>query len=223
MITQNTLIAESWLKNASAWVDAVREGRIPSRRAGTDAAAVSAVLDNSPRRVLDAGCGEGWLARYLAQHGIHVTGFDGSDALIRRAREVGGADYLHVTYDSFVERPSVAGSDFDVVVFNFSLFAEDIVPTLGAARHALRPGGHLVIQTVHPFNDAQGEAYMDGWRVETFSSMSTNFETPMPWFFRTMETWVRSVVRAGFFLKEVREPVNHETGKPLSLLLIASS
>lgn len=223
MSNHDTLIAESWLNNANAWVDAVREGRIPSRRAGTDAAAVSAILDSKPRRVLDAGCGEGWLSRSLAQQGIQVTGFDGSEALIERARELGGADYLNVTYDEFVARPAAAGSDFDVVVFNFSLFAEDIVPTLLAARDALRTGGNLVIQTVHPFNDAQDEPYVDGWRLETFTTMSPDFETPMPWYFRTMETWLRSVVRAGFFLKELREPVNPETGKPLSLLLIASS
>ena len=49
----------SWERNAAAWTEAVRERRIASRRAGTDAAIVGAVLDASPASVIDVGCGEG--------------------------------------------------------------------------------------------------------------------------------------------------------------------
>jgi 2-polyprenyl-3-methyl-5-hydroxy-6-metoxy-1,4-benzoquinol methylase len=216
-------ITRSWQDNADAWVDAVREGRIPSRRAGTDAAVVSAVLENSPRRVLDAGSGEGWLARYLSQHGMHVTAFDGSELLVKRARDLGGADFLHLSYDQFVAQPSLTGTEFDAVVFNFSLFAEDIVPVLAAARTIVKAGGRMIIQTVHPYNDAQDEPYIDGWRVETFATMSDAFQTPMPWYFRTMKSWVRSVLQSGFQLIDLREPANPETQQPLSLLLIATT
>lgn len=215
-------ISQSWIDNADAWVDAVREGRIPSRRAGTDAAVIAAVQETHPATVLDAGCGEGWLARALAAHGIRVVAFDGSDALIQRATELGGADFLHLGYEEFIAHPQRAGSSFDVVVFNFSLFADDIVPVLRAARAVVRDGGRLIIQTVHPFNDSQADPYVDGWRVETFATMSDAFQTPMPWYFRTMESWVRSVREAGFTLEALREPVNPDTGKPLSLLLIAT-
>jgi 2-polyprenyl-3-methyl-5-hydroxy-6-metoxy-1,4-benzoquinol methylase len=38
------------------------------------------------RRVLDAGCGEGYLARLLAARGAHVTGIDLSPRLIELGR-----------------------------------------------------------------------------------------------------------------------------------------
>lgn len=214
-------IAQSWLDNASAWVQAVRDGLIPSRRAGTDAAIVDAVLEAQPRSLLDAGCGEGWLSRALARHGIAVTGIDGSRALLGRAREAGGAQFLHVSYADFTAHPQDAGAAFDAVVFNFSLFAEDIVPVLRAAGSVLRAGGRLFIQTVHPFNDALDQRYVDGWREETFAGMSGDFKTPMPWYFRTMQSWTDAVVAAGFQLEALREPVNQETGRPLSLIIIA--
>ena len=214
-------IDQSWVDNASAWVSAVREGKIPSRRAGTDAAIMNAIFERQPHRVLDAGCGEGWLARQLSERGISVTGFDGSAPLVDRAKEFGGGDFKHLGYDAFIENPSSAGGDYDVVAFNFSLFTADIVPTLRAAATVLRPGGSLILQTVHPFNDAEGERYEDGWREETFATMSPDFKTPMPWYFRTMKSWINSVVQAGLKLVEVREPLNKETGRPLSLLLIA--
>lgn len=212
-------ISQSWLDNADAWVSAVREGQIPSRRAGTDAAIVEAVMAESPARVLDAGCGEGWLARALAGRGLEVTGFDGSAELIRRARELGGAVFLEVGYRDLMAAPASVGHDFDVVVFNFSLFAEDIVPILAAARRTLRAGGRLLIQTVHPFHDACDAPYVDGWREESFATMSDAFRTPMPWYFRTLQTWLHSVSSAGYQIAGIREPVNSETGRPLSLII----
>ena len=61
---------ESWHPNADAWIDAVRSGSIGSRRRGTDAAVVAACAAQPGLRVLDVGCGEGWLARALAAQGF---------------------------------------------------------------------------------------------------------------------------------------------------------
>lgn len=216
-------IRQSWLDNAAAWTGAVRGGHIASRRAGTDAAIVDAVLQRRPARLLDAGCGEGWLARAIARHGVEVTGFDGSSHLIETAKQAGAAHYLQLSYDEFVAHPAQVGRLFDAVVFNFSLFTENIIPVLTAARRVLQRGGSLLIQTVHPINDAVDEHYVDGWREENFENVPGEFTTPMPWYFRTMQTWLNSVIRAGFRIAEVREPLNAAAGRPLSLLIIATS
>jgi SAM-dependent methyltransferase len=38
-----------------------------------------------PERILDFGCGAGWLSRFLSTRGYHVTGIDASGALIKSA------------------------------------------------------------------------------------------------------------------------------------------
>jgi 2-polyprenyl-3-methyl-5-hydroxy-6-metoxy-1,4-benzoquinol methylase len=211
-------ILDSWQHNAAAWSDAVREKRIESRRAGTDAAIVNAVVALGAKRVLDAGCGEGWLARALTARGIDVLGFDGSGPLIERAIFSGGR-FECMTYEEFVADPLRAGAQFDAVIFNFSLFSADITNVLRAASRTLRQGGTLVIQTIHPFNDVGSERYEDGWREETFATMGSGFETSMPWYFRTVESWTKSVTDAGYTLARIREPINAETGKVLSLII----
>ncbi len=220
-MSRDARISQSWIDNAQAWTECVRAGLIASRRAGTDAAIIAAILEGQPERVLDIGCGEGWLSRRLAREGVAVTGFDGSIPLLERAAAEGGAQFLQLNYDQFVAEPKRAGEHYDVAVFNFSLFAEDVVPVLKAARTLLRETGRLIIQTVHPFNDAPEAGYVDGWREESLSSMSADFKTAMPWYFRTMASWVNSVTQAGLTLLEMREPFNAAGGQPLSLLLIA--
>jgi hypothetical protein len=43
----------------------------------------------------------------------------------------------------------------------------------------------------------------------------------MPWYFRTLGSWVEALGDAGFRVERIEEPVDRETGKPLSLLIAA--
>jgi 2-polyprenyl-3-methyl-5-hydroxy-6-metoxy-1,4-benzoquinol methylase len=213
-------IEGSWHANAHAWTDLVRNQRIESRRVATDGAIVDAILQHAPKRMLDVGCGEGWLARRVAAAGVDVTGFDMSPALVARAREHAGR-YLELGYADFANDPTSVGTAFDVVVCNFSLLAEDIAPVLRGCRAVIAATGRLMIQTLHPFPDAASGTYVDGWREETFDSFEGEF-APMPWYFRTVASWVAQVTAAGFCLVELREPAHPETMRPLALLLIAA-
>lgn len=202
-MSERDQLRRSWVANASAWTEAVREQRIESRRLVTDAAIVQAVLDQHPRTVLDLGCGEGWLTRALAAHGLEVTGIDASEPLIEAARAKGGGTFLVGDYSD------VEGT-FDVVVANFALL-DDRIPSVQ---------GTLVIQTVHPA--FAGGDYKDGWRTETFNAFPGQWPESMPWYFRTLESWTRALRSAGYTIDELREPVHPEKGIPASLIVIAA-
>lgn len=213
-------IARSWIANAPAWTQAVRSGAIASRRAGTDAAIVDAVTACGARRVLDLGCGEGWLARALAARGIDVLGIDASAALVDAARAAGGARFDVAGYADIACGRFAAGA-FDAVVFNFALLGEDLAPALDAARACLADGGTLLVQTVHPWTACGANAYVDGWRSEDFASIGGGF-VEMPWYFRTVSSWFDALRAAGFAVDGLAEPHDRATGRPLSLLLRAS-
>lgn len=213
----------SWMINASAWTDAVRGGAILSRTRGTNAAIIDAVLELGPKRVLDVGCGEGWLARALHEHGVEVFGFDVSPVLVEHAREAGGGSFLVCTYEEFVAEPERVGSNYDVVVCNFSLFDEKIAPVLRAIRSRLVGGGRLIIQTIHPWTGRGDAEYADQWRVEEFSEVGSDAWDPMPWYYRTLESWVTLLYDCGYGSVALREPKDPAGGDPLSLLILAES
>ena len=220
-------LVASWDANADAWTDAVRGGAIASRRLVTDAAVVAAVMQaadgRAAPRVLDVGCGEGWLARALAERGCAVVGTDVSAALVAAAAAAGGGTFHALGYDVLTTRlagdADALGGRFDVAVCNFALLGNAPGALLAALRGAVVGGGALVVQTLHPA--AQDGPYAEGWREETFAAMGPGFAAPMPWYFRTVGGWVDVVLRAGWTLARIDEPVHPETHRPLSLLLTA--
>lgn len=215
-------LEQSWVANSEGWTKAVREGRIESRRVATDAAIVDAVRDYSPRCALDVGCGEGWLVRALADLGIAAMGVDASTPLIEAARSRGGGAFRTCSYAEIAAGPEALGTGFDAAIFNFALLDEDPVPVIRAVRRVLAPSGSIFIQTVHPWTASDGEPYRDGWRVETFTGFGTGFSEPMPWYYRTLESWVNVLQRSGIRIRELREPLHPDKSNPASLLLIGA-
>lgn len=210
-------LIRSWRTHSAAWTEAVRTNRIASRVAVTDAALVTAILEQQPTRVLDLGCGEGWLARRLAPLGIAVTGIDAAPELVAAARAAGGGTFRVADYG---ELPADLG-DFDLAVSNFALLGrEPVERLLTALPEFLHPGGHLIVQTLHPLVLGDDQSYRDGWREDSWAAFSASVEEPPPWYFRTLGSWIDLLGAGGFGLRELREPRAGDAARPASLLLI---
>jgi len=221
MPTPDTSLLHSWQRNAQAWIDAVRSGAIESRRQVTDQAILLAILGRQPGRVLDLGCGEGWLLRALAERGIEVTGVDGDATLVAAARAAGSPRVYQATYEQLAQGQIDVGHGYDLVCANFALLHQEIIPLLAAMGTLLAPGRALVIQTLHPWTMANGD-YQDGWREETFAGFSGQW-TPMPWYFRTLSSWLNALDMAGLRLSSLQEPQHPQSPVPQSLLLVAQN
>ena len=212
-------LLDSWQHNALAWIDAVRSGSIESRRQVTDQAILLAILGRQPERVLDLGCGEGWLLRALGDRGVEAVGVDGDRALVDAARAAGSAEVHLASYAQLVDAQAYVGQDYDLVCANFSLLQQDIIPLLVAMSALLVPGGALVIQTLHPWSTADGD-YQDGWREESFAGLAGDWHV-MPWYFRTLASWLNALDMAGLRLISLQEPQHPQSALPQSLLLVA--
>lgn len=215
------LVLDAWQANAQPWTTAVREQVIASRRLATDRAVIDAVLESAPRRVLDIGCGEGWLARALAAHRIAVLGVDAVPELVMQATAAGGGEFRVLDYAALAG-DALAGEEFDLAVANFSLLGESSVNELfGALPRLLAVGGRLVVQTLHPAFVLDDTRYEDGWRPGSWAHIEGDFGTPAPWYLRTVGSWLALLAASGFELLALREPLHPQSGLPASLLLIA--
>ena len=209
-------VIEAWQRNAAPWTTAVRAGTIESRRRVTDDAVLAATLALGPGRVLDLGCGEGWLARRLGEAGLTVTGVDAVPALVDAARALDpDGDYRVATFGDVAG--GIVRRRFDIAVCNFSLIGRhDVEALVQAMPRLLEPGGHLVVQTLYP--ESAGDA--DGWRPGCWDDIPGDFSAPAPWYRRSRASWHRLLSGANLILASERAPRHPDTAAPLSLLLV---
>lgn len=218
LLLENAILA-AWHQNAQPWTQAVREQRIESRRLVTDRAVVEAVMACAPKRVIDIGCGEGWLARVLTAQGVEVVGVDAVADLIEIARAQGGGRFEHLSYAQLAA--GMLGERGDVVVCNFSLLGKQSVEhLLAAVPGLLNHGGVLVVQTLHPLMACGDQPYRDGWREGSWAGCGEGFNTPAPWYFRTLGGWLDTFAACGLRLIRIDEPLHPDSGRPASVLFV---
>src|SRR5437899_1022515 len=105
------------------------------------------------KALLDLGCGEGGYARELTRRGARVIGVDGSERVIKVARQRAHAEgvnarFVHANASALI---GIESAWFDVVVAAMSLM--DVEDYEGAIREVCRVlcgGGELVMSITHP-------------------------------------------------------------------------
>ena len=123
---------------------AVRRGDLP----GAYEPVMNEILEALPAgTVLDAACGTGRYAAYLAARGHRVLGVDSSPEMLHRAR-------VRVPQGTFLRgdlhRLPLADGAVDVVVCALALVhVPALAPVMTEFARVLRPGGHLAISDVH--------------------------------------------------------------------------
>jgi SAM-dependent methyltransferase len=122
------------------------------------------VAELGARSVLDVGCGTGNWASMLAERGFEVVGLDPAAASLDVARAKPGAQRVRWIHGDVTSLPALA---VDLVtmtgnVSNVFLTQQEWLATLGGVHAALRPGGHLVFESVDPV----GQPWLS-WNRET--------------------------------------------------------
>ncbi|GHG48108.1 MULTISPECIES: class I SAM-dependent methyltransferase [Amycolatopsis] len=127
----------------------------PNSAFDLDEPVVREIVDALPVGVaLDAACGTGRYAEFLARRGHRVIGVDGSPDMLARARtRVPEAEFLL----GDLHRLPVADDGADLVLCGLALtHVPALEPVLAEFARVLRPGGHLVLADMHPDRVAQG-------------------------------------------------------------------
>ncbi|RLA09555.1 MAG: SAM-dependent methyltransferase [Gammaproteobacteria bacterium] len=212
-------IIDSWRKNAAPWIVAIQENQIESRRLITDQAIIDRVMSLPAKNVLDIGCGEGWLARKLTPSGLSVTGLDVVPELVQEAKKSATGKFHVMAYEEL--SVSKVSEKFDVAICNFSLLGKESVEHLfKVVRGMLNKDGYFIVQTLHPSFSDEHYAYEDGWREGSWTGFRSEFSDPAPWYFRTIESWLRLFREHGYGLVHLKEPISPATGNVASLIMV---
>ncbi|MBI1764475.1 MAG: 3-demethylubiquinone-9 3-O-methyltransferase [Acidobacteria bacterium] len=98
-------------------------------------------------KVLDVGCGAGFLANYLAQRGVAVTGLDASaeSLMVARAHDVTGR--VHYETGDAYALPYAAASFQAVCAMDFLEHVDDPRRVIAECARVLQPGGLFFFAT----------------------------------------------------------------------------
>lgn len=212
-------IINSWHANAAPWIKAIANEEIESRKLVTNGAIISLIKELKPATLLDIGCGEGWLERYLAGENIQFSGVDVVPELVESAAKQNKGKYETCAYEDLASHDF--GQKFDVTLCNFSLIGKESTEEVFKAARKFT-GGKFIIQTLHPVMACGDAEYKDSWREGSWAGFSNEFTKPAPWYFRTIESWKGLFEQSGFKLEKPLEPISPKTNKPASIIFVAS-
>lgn len=246
----NRIDSAQYTENANFWIKIIREDLDPYRLRLTNDAVLNAVGVPDNLRVLDAGCGEGYMSRLIAERGAaKVVGVDLCADLIEAAQTAAQELALPIEYHiaSVADLP-LTDSTFDVVVCNHIINdLERPEPAFQEFARVLAPGGRLVVMMLHPcFYSAHAErtaqakaprpADYFGVRIveQQFQVAGITSPAKVKMWFRPLEAYIAALAETGFALTQLTEPHPSDDNmrsdpwwqanfkRPLFLLMVAT-
>jgi SAM-dependent methyltransferase len=207
-------LSDAWEEHAAAWIAWAREpGHDSYWRFHRDS--FLELVPPPDGRTLDMGCGEGRLARDLAELGHDVIGVDASPTMIAAARAASPGLELHVA-----DAAALPFSDatFRLVVAFMSLQdVDDLDGAVGEAARVLTRGGRFCMAIVHPLNSAgmfDGDAadasfVIAGSYLEPSRYVDEHLDDGLEMTFvsihRPLQAFADALSRAGLHVERLRE------------------
>ncbi|WP_405591225.1 class I SAM-dependent methyltransferase [Streptomyces sp. NBC_01190] len=162
------------------------------------------------RRVLDAGCGEGYFSRMLAGREAEVVGVEPTDAMFSYARDKErelrqGIRYVQADLTSLPD----LGGPFDAVVCSMVLSAiPDWRPAMRACVQVLWPGGLFVFSVNHPAFERLWRTWREHgeYRLRSYLAEYEIVQTHASDFHRPISAYLNELAALGCRLRELAEP-----------------
>lgn len=211
-------ITKAYSANAEFWVRTIRERRDKYQTGLVDRALLEAIGPCDSKVFLDAGCGEGYFSRELAQRGAaHVYGVDACSELIAAAESFQDSIPSTITYHlADVASLPLPTDSVDTVVSNrLPHGLNEYEQRFHEFARVLRPGGTLISLALHPCFYAARDARASLSPAEYFEgrTVTQRFEvdglmSPCPSVqrFFSLEEHTNTILRARFTITGLSEP-----------------
>lgn len=223
-----------WNDKAKYWAENIRKGMDVYRDLYSLPAFVAFIGDIQGKKILDVGCGEGYNTRIFAQKGAKVIGIDLSKEMIQLAQEEEKKTNLNIEYfaSSWTDL-SQFDAEFDIVLSTMALMdGPGYEQALKEFYKVLKPSGELFFSITHPCFLTPGYVTLKDINGASTHRVINNYTKEGPWEFtwqlseradksdarsvsstsyhRMLSTYINQLLKAGFILKEISEPLPSE-------------
>ena len=214
----NENLKNNWDSKACEWDLQVGEEGDSNRILNSDPVLWRFAGNVSGLKIIDAGCGTGYLTRKLYDLGANVVGIDFSDKMIEIAKSK--SPYIEFLVDSCTQLSTLDDKSFDMIISNYVLMdIPELQETLNNFNRVLKCGGEAVLIFSHPcFPQGNSTFSLDEQTFEyhwTFNYFDVrkcvdppwaHFSSEFIWFHRPLSTYWKSFLVAGFNVNDFEEP-----------------
>jgi ubiquinone/menaquinone biosynthesis C-methylase UbiE len=211
-----------WDKHAELVASSYGENGDLHREIFLNPALFSLIDSVEGKKVIDAGCGEGYLSRMLAKSGGTVTGVDYSEKMIELATNK-TPEELKITFKhgNCEELSFLSDKSFDLIVSNMVIHdLSNYEKAIHEMHRLLVDGGSFVFSIPHPCFVTPGSGWVKSdtgeklyWKVDNYFYEGTydqifpiDQEEKFLIFHRTLSSYVNTIIQAGFQIVEMIEP-----------------
>jgi len=204
-----------WENNADFWIKIIRKKMDPFREKLTNRAILNSLKGEKNLKILDAGCGEGYLCRKLARRGNILFGIDFSKKLIEAAKEAEKRNPLGIKYFlGDFRKTNFPSSFFDVIISHQTI--NEIPDPERAFREfsrILKRKGKLVFLFLHPcfdfpIKELNSLNYFQRKKIKKGYYLVSGIKSPSPYFYLhlSLSEWISSLIKSGFSIFNITEP-----------------
>lgn len=178
--------------------------------------AISNLIGNvSGKDILDAGCGNGYWVRRLAEEARSVLGVDSSSELLKRAAYYNNPQNVKYAAMDLTRELAIPDQSIDIVLSNIVLdYLPDLSTFAEESQRVLRSGGRLVFGVIHPFFNvsqmregstmySEQLGYFDQGEVKK-KTYRGGLEVTMQ--NRTVSDYINPFITSGLTLTQLEEP-----------------
>ena len=205
-----------WDEHAQWWIDGFTNGVDPEYEEQIIPMAVEELAGFT--KILDVGCGDGQIARALAQQGSTVLGVDPTQLHIDIANERGGGP----TYvlGGATKLPADDGSMDAVIACLVFEHIDEMDAAVAEVARVLRPGGQFSFFLNHPLLQTPGSGWIDDhiidppeqyWRigpylVEAESVEEVELNVYIRFIHRPLSRYINALISNGLTIERMAEP-----------------
>lgn len=220
-------VGSMWSENADTWSKLCGPEGDAIRKYVTDPVLFRLLGQVRGETVLDAGCGEGYLSRILAEAGAEVWGVENAKGLFERAEAQEERKPLGIRYvnGSISAMPEVSSGNFDAVVCNnVMMYCADAKGAIGEFARILKKNGRAVLVFTHPCFWGSGTdwrqtppdtPHREDWLKREVGEyfdhtphrfIHPDYRKPFVYFPRTLEDYFSIFTSFGFRVTHLMEP-----------------
>lgn len=178
--------------------------------------------DIKNKRVLDAGCGEGYLSRLMEKAGATVTAIDYSSKMVEIAKKRTKLNLnIEILQSNCEDLHLIEKETFDLVVSNMVIQdLENYEQAFKEIYRVLQNDGIFIFSILHPCFQTPESGWEKGqngeklyWKVDNYFYEGGYEQRGMErviFYHRTLTSYVKAITKAGFQIVDIVEPTPSE-------------